>query len=54
MPEGVDNRGEGRRLVTAAGIVEMVAGESRAPILEHADQRTVCQERCHVVLDQVR
>ncbi|MFZ1426874.1 MAG: hypothetical protein WAS21_08915 [Geminicoccaceae bacterium] len=48
----LDQKGEGRRVLAAARVVEVVASERRAPILQHSDQAPFGEMRLHAVLGQ--
>ena len=52
IPQRVDQQGERRGVLAAAGVVEVVAGEGRAPVLEHADQPAVGDAGRYVVVGQ--
>src|SRR4051812_33696552 len=50
LPERVEQDREGRRLLAAARIIEMIAREGRAPVLEQARQASGLDVRPGVIL----
>ena len=53
VAQRVDEEREGRGRLAAARIVEMVAGEGRAPVAEHPHQPPVGEMRRHDILGHV-
>src|SRR4051812_46038042 len=53
IPQRLDNQREGGRLLAPAWVVEMVARERLAPVLQHADQSTGADQRRDILLRQV-
>lgn len=54
MPEGVHQQDERGRELAAAWIAEVVAGEGRAPVVEHPHQASVRQKLAHSILEHER
>jgi hypothetical protein len=54
VTQGLDQHLERRRLPAPARIVQVVAGERRAPVGEHPNELAAVEVRLHFVLGQVR
>src|SRR5262245_25127027 len=52
IAQRIDKEGEGRRGKPTARIIEMIAGERRAPVAQHRDKPAGPHQRCEVVVGQ--
>lgn len=53
VAQRLHKQGEGGRMLSSARIVEMISGERRAPIFEHADETPFGNVACDLALEHV-